>query len=107
VVSGVANERFINMLINGRNGPRRIAAGMLATALLAAAAAGALSGCGQKGPLYLPDKSGAVVTSAPPATPPPATAPPATAPPATPPPASTPPAPAPQKKQNGDDDSQK
>jgi predicted small lipoprotein YifL len=36
-----------------------------------------LGGCGQKGALYLPDKKGAVVTSAPAATPapPPATAP--------------------------------
>ena len=33
------------------------------------AAALALAGCGQKGPLYLPEKGGAVVTS-PPATPP-------------------------------------
>jgi len=38
----------------------------------------ALAGCGQKGPLYLPEKPGAVVTApatAPPAPPPPPTAP--------------------------------
>jgi predicted small lipoprotein YifL len=34
-----------------------------------------LGGCGQKGALYLPDKKGAVVTSAPAPAPPPATAP--------------------------------
>ena len=33
--------------------------------LLLALAAVAAGGCGQKGPLYLPDKSGKVVTSAP------------------------------------------
>jgi predicted small lipoprotein YifL len=49
---------------------------------LAALAAGA---CGQKGPLYLPDKGGRVVTSPPAASQPqPAAAPPATAPPAAP-----------------------
>jgi predicted small lipoprotein YifL len=49
---------------------------MRTAALLAAAALLLLSACGQKGPLYLPDAKGAVVTSAPaPATPapPPAT----------------------------------
>ncbi|HXY96521.1 MAG TPA: lipoprotein [Steroidobacteraceae bacterium] len=35
--------------------------------LLLALAAAAAGGCGQKGPLYLPDKGGKVVTSAPPA----------------------------------------
>jgi predicted small lipoprotein YifL len=35
--------------------------------LLLALAALAGAGCGQKGPLYLPDKGGKVVTSAPPA----------------------------------------
>ena len=35
--------------------------------LLLALAALAAGGCGQKGPLYLPDKGGKVVTSAPPA----------------------------------------
>jgi predicted small lipoprotein YifL len=35
--------------------------------LLLALAALAGGGCGQKGPLYLPDKGGKVVTSAPPA----------------------------------------
>jgi len=39
--------------------------------LLAASIALLLAGCGQKGPLYLPEKGGAVVT-APAATPPPA-----------------------------------
>lgn len=34
--------------------------------LLLAIAALAAGGCGQKGPLYLPDKGGKVVTSAPP-----------------------------------------
>lgn len=37
--------------------------------LLAAGAALLVGGCGQKGPLYLPDKGGKVVTSAPAATP--------------------------------------
>ncbi|HEV2229951.1 MAG TPA: lipoprotein [Steroidobacteraceae bacterium] len=36
--------------------------------LLAALSALALGGCGQKGPLYLPDKGGKVVTRAPAAT---------------------------------------
>lgn len=48
--------------------------------LLLACAALAAGGCGQKGPLYLPDKGGKVVTSAPPAPeaqPAPAAAPPA------------------------------
>jgi predicted small lipoprotein YifL len=47
------------------------------TAALMAAIALLLSGCGQKGPLYLPDANGAVVTSGPAAAtpaPPPATA---------------------------------
>jgi predicted small lipoprotein YifL len=38
--------------------------------LLLALASFAAGGCGQKGPLYLPDKVGKVVTSAPPASPP-------------------------------------
>ena len=43
--------------------------------LLAAAAALAVGGCGQKGPLYLPDKGAKVVTTpAPPAAPPAPTA---------------------------------
>jgi len=46
--------------------------------LLVALTALALGGCGQKGPLYLPDKGGKVVTSAP------ANAPPAEAAPAVP-----------------------
>ena len=48
--------------------------------LLLALAALTSSGCGQKGPLYLPDKGGKVVTSAPAAAPQvqPAPAPPAT-----------------------------
>ena len=85
--------------------------------LLAAASAALLAGCGQKGPLYLPEKSGAVVTTpaapAAPATPtsapPPGSATPAAPPPQTAPApgAATPSAPAPQKKQNGDDDSLK
>ena len=37
--------------------------------LLLAVCALAAGGCGQKGPLYLPDKGGKVVTSAPPAAP--------------------------------------
>jgi predicted small lipoprotein YifL len=37
----------------------------LRTGLIAAGAALLTSGCGQKGPLYLPDKGAAVVTSAP------------------------------------------
>jgi len=63
---------------------------------LLALAALAAGGCGQKGPLYLPDKGGRVVTSAPAATQaqpaPPATAPAAATPEAAPPPASAAPA---------------
>jgi predicted small lipoprotein YifL len=55
--------------------------------ILAALAGG---GCGQKGPLYLPDKGGKVVTSAPAA--PQVQAPPAATPPANAPPAETAPA---------------
>jgi predicted small lipoprotein YifL len=40
---------------------------MRRAALAAACAALAAAGCGQKGPLYLPDKSAKVVTTAPPA----------------------------------------
>ena len=58
-----------------------------------------LGGCGQKGPLYLPDKGGAVVTP-PPATPGAAPAPAQSAPA----PQDTP-ATAPPKKTNKDDDS--
>ena len=58
--------------------------------LLLAHAAVAAGGCGQKGPLYLPDKGGKVVTSAPAA--PQTQAPPAAAPPANAPPAGTAPA---------------
>jgi predicted small lipoprotein YifL len=55
---------------------------------LLALAALAAGGCGQKGPLYLPDKGARVVTSPPAASQPqPAAAPPATAPPANAPPA--------------------
>jgi diaminopimelate decarboxylase len=51
---------------------RRVAAGLAASVALA------LAGCGQKGPLYLPEKGGAVVTSpaATPPAPPPAPVPP-------------------------------
>lgn len=80
--------------------------------LLTAASAAILAGCGQKGPLYLPEKNAAVVTA--PAAPAAPAAPGGTATPATPPPqtapapgVAAPSAPAPQKKQNGDDDSQK
>jgi predicted small lipoprotein YifL len=38
---------------------------MRAAALVLAAVILPLAGCGQKGPLYLPDKQAAVVTSAP------------------------------------------
>lgn len=52
---------------------------------LLALAALAAGGCGQKGPLYLPDKGGRVVTGPPAAAQPqPATAPPANPPPAAP-----------------------
>jgi predicted small lipoprotein YifL len=80
---------------------------------LAAALALALAGCGQKGPLYLPDKGGTVVTTPPqsaPAQPPqsppgqPEVSP---APPPQSAPASTPPtAPTPPKKTDKDSDSQ-
>jgi hypothetical protein len=81
------------MLTNRRSGTQGVSSSAVAAALLAAAAAGLVSACGQKGPLYLPDKGGAVVTS-----PAPQSAPPAA-------PAPAPPASTPQKKQNGDDDS--
>ena len=71
--------------------------------LIAAAAALLVGACGQKGPLYLPDKGGKVVTSAPPA-PQAGTAPPATAEPA-PAPAVTPATPKPGDKDK-DQDSQ-
>ena len=65
------------------------------------------SGCGQKGPLYLPDKGGKVVTSAPPA--PQAEAPPAATPPANAPPTeAAPAAPAPKPTdKDKDQDSQR
>jgi predicted small lipoprotein YifL len=87
-----------------------------AAAGVAASAALALSGCGQKGPLYLPEKPGAVVTSpaaTPPAPPPPPSAPgqppqppPAAEPQSTPEPAPTSSTPAPAKKSDQDKDSQ-
>ena len=72
---------------------------------VAAALMTLLSGCGQKGPLYLPDKNAAVVTApAQPATTPPQTTPPQTTPAAAPdtatPPAQTPATP---KKPDQDD----
>ena len=86
-----------------------------AAAWLAASVALALAGCGQKGPLYLPEKGGAVVTSpatAPPAPPPAPTAPgqppqppPAAEPQSTPEPVPTAPS-APPKKSDEDKDSQ-
>ena len=68
--------------------------------LLLALAALAAGGCGQKGPLYLPDKLGKVVTSAPAASP----AQPATAAPATAPPTPAQPAAAPAKPADKDKD---
>jgi hypothetical protein len=56
----------------------------------------AAGGCGQKGPLYLPDKGARVVTSAP------ATAEAQPAPPATPPESAAPPAPAAPKPDDKD-----
>jgi len=87
-----------------------------ATACLAASVALALAGCGQKGPLYLPEKGGAVVTSpsgsAAPAPPPAPSAPgqpqepaPTAEPQSTPEPAPTAPS-APPKKSDEDQDSQ-
>jgi predicted small lipoprotein YifL len=77
---------------------------------VAAALMTLLSGCGQKGPLYLPDKNAAIVTApAQPATTPPQTTPPQTTPPQTTPAAApdtaTPPAqtPATPKKPDQDD----
>ncbi len=71
--------------------------------LLAALTALAVGGCGQKGPLYLPDKGGRVVTRAPaaPQAPP---APGATAPAAAPPANETPAAPAAPKPTDKDKD---
>lgn len=87
-----------------------------AAACFAASAALALSGCGQKGPLYLPEKTGAVVTSpaaTPPAPPPPPNAPgqpphipPAAQPQSTPEPAPSSSTSAPPKKSDEDKDSQ-
>ncbi|HVN46362.1 MAG TPA: lipoprotein [Steroidobacteraceae bacterium] len=77
--------------------PKGVARAAMALLLL-------LGGCGQKGPLYLPEKGGAVVTT------PAAPAPPATEPAPVPPPQSTPePAPAatpptPAKKTTTDDE---
>jgi hypothetical protein len=86
-----------------------------AAACLAASVALALAGCGQKGPQYLAEKGGAVVTSpaaAPPAPPPAPTAPgqppqppPAAEPQSTPEPVPTAPS-APPKKSDEDKDSQ-
>jgi predicted small lipoprotein YifL len=73
---------------------------------LLALAALAAGGCGQKGPLYLPDKGGRVVTSAPAATQahpaPPATAPAAATPEAAPPASAAPAARAPPKPADKD-----
>ncbi|HWW33143.1 MAG TPA: lipoprotein [Steroidobacteraceae bacterium] len=73
---------------------------------LLALAALAAGGCGQKGPLYLPDKGGRVVTSAPAATQaqpaPPAEAPAAATPAAAPPESAAPAAPAPPKPADKD-----
>jgi predicted small lipoprotein YifL len=70
---------------------------------LLALAALAADGCGQKGPLYLPDKGGKVVTSAPAATPaPPARDPAAATPEAAPPESAAPAAPAPPKPADKD-----
>jgi predicted small lipoprotein YifL len=75
--------------------PKRVAPVIALAALL-------LAGCGQKGPLYLPDRNGTVVSS------PAATAPPAQT--QTPAPDSAPSLPAPTqpapKKDNSEDDSQ-
>ena len=71
---------------------------MRAAACLPLVALALLAGCGQKGPLYLPDKGGALVTPAPSA-PPGATPAPAQSAPA---PQDTPDAP---KKNDKDDDS--
>jgi len=82
-------------------------------AALAAAAALTLVGCGQKGPLYLPEKGGAAVTAPAETPPPPATPPgqpprpsPAPQPQSTPepPPTDTP---LPPKKSDQDDEQQK
>ena len=69
---------------------------------LLALAALAAGGCGQKGPLYLPDKGGRVVTSAPAATQA-QPAPPAAAPAAAPPESAAPAAPAPPKPADKDE----
>ena len=70
--------------------------------LLLALAALAAGGCGQKGPLYLPDKGGKVVTSAPAAQ----RSPPASAPSASPPAEATPAAPAPKPTDKDKDQDQ-
>jgi len=72
--------------------------------LLLVALAALLGGCGQKGPLYLPDKPAAIVTPPPPpaAVPPGATPAPAASAPA---PQEAPAAPAGPKKSDKDDDS--
>jgi predicted small lipoprotein YifL len=85
-------------------------------ACAAASAALALSACGQKGPLYLPEKGGAVVTSpaaTAPAPPPPPNAPgqppqipPAPEPQSTPEPVPSSSTPAPPKKSDENEDSQ-
>ncbi len=77
---------------------------------VAVCAALVLAGCGQKGPLYLPEKGGAVVTTpaqAPPPTPTPAGQPPEPSPVPQPQSAPEPPPPgtaSPPKKSNTDDD---
>ena len=79
---------------------------MRIAALLTAAGAALLAGCGQKGALYLPEKNAAQVTAPAAAAAPAPAVPAGTATPAAPSPQSAPP-PAPEKKQNADDDSQK
>jgi len=72
---------------------------------LAAALALALAGCGQKGPLYLPDKGGTVVTTPPQSAPAQPEVTPAPTPESAPAPA-PPTAPTPPKKTDKDSDSQ-
>jgi len=75
-------------------------------AVAAAAALTVLTGCGQKGALYLPDKNAAVVTSAPPPPESPTPSAPAPQPPAEAAPApSSPESPAPPKKDESEGDS--